>query len=82
MAGMKVEDVLTCSFSRWYPTLKKTTFRSVIIPLPQEFIDYLLADNLVLPKNASAGRRHVDDDDEDGWNDVENDTPDLEVWSF
>lgn len=45
---MKVQDVLTCSFASWYPFFQKITIKSKILALPQEFIDYLLADNLVL----------------------------------
>lgn len=76
---MKVYDVLACSFSRWYAILSKVTFKSVRVPLPKEFIDYLLADNVVLPshlpglKNRAGALEDDDDndsDDDDGWDDA------------
>lgn len=30
-----VEDVLACSFPKWYPTFKRHTARSEVIQLPQ-----------------------------------------------
>lgn len=87
---MKVEEVVACSFSEWYPKLRKVTFPSKILPLPKEFIDYLLADNLVLRSNqallkydrptddASSSSDNEEDDDE-GWEQAERETPALEV---
>lgn len=49
---MKISEVLNCSFSAWYPRFKEYTIKSQIIPLPQDFIDYLLADQVVLPEGA------------------------------
>lgn len=46
---MKREHVLNCNFSAWYPKFKNITIRSRVIPLPKEFVDYLKADNVVLP---------------------------------
>lgn len=48
-AKMKRQHVLNCNFSAWYPKFKNITIRSRIIPLPKEFVDYLKADNVVLP---------------------------------
>lgn len=83
---MKVEEVIACSFSEWYPLLKKVTFPSKIIPLSDEFIHYLLADNVVLSSNQKLLKydREVssDDDsdvDEGDWDQAESDTPALEV---
>ena len=45
---MKVNEVLACSFPSWYPLFRKITIKSKIHALPQEFVDYLLADNLIL----------------------------------
>ena len=46
---MKHQHVLNCSFSSWYPNFKRDTFKSRIIQLPVEFINYLNADRIVLP---------------------------------
>lgn len=46
---MKRQHVLNCNFSAWYPKFKNVTIRSRIIPLSKEFVDYLKADNVVLP---------------------------------
>jgi len=46
---MKREHVLSCNFSVWYPKFKNITIRSRVIPLSKEFVDYLKADNVVLP---------------------------------
>lgn len=86
---MKKCDVLACSFSEWYPKLETITFPSKIIPLPNEFIEYLLADNLVL-RNDGNFLKHSketdhssidseDEDDEDQWAKAESETPSLEV---
>uniref|UniRef100_A0A672H449 Translation initiation factor eIF2 assembly protein n=1 Tax=Salarias fasciatus TaxID=181472 RepID=A0A672H449_SALFA len=47
---MKKEQVVNCQFSVWYPIFKKHTIKSLILPLPQNVIDYLLDDGtLVTP---------------------------------
>ncbi len=46
----KHSHILHCSYSNWYPKYKSITPRSQVLkPLPQAFIDYLLADGIVLP---------------------------------
>ncbi|GAV26906.1 hypothetical protein PMKS-000367 [Pichia membranifaciens] len=49
---VKVEDVLYCSFSSWYPKFEKYTISDAAIfkPLPKEFIAYLESDGIELPK--------------------------------
>uniref|UniRef100_A0AAQ5YHK3 Translation initiation factor eIF2 assembly protein n=1 Tax=Amphiprion ocellaris TaxID=80972 RepID=A0AAQ5YHK3_AMPOC len=48
---MKKEQVVNCQFSVWYPIFKKHTIKSLILPLPQNVIDYLLDDGtLVAPE--------------------------------
>ena len=84
---MKSHEILACSFSEWYPLFKKVTFPSKIIPLSQEFVDYLLADNLVLRSDQALltydkkdGSNSSDsEDDEEGWAKAESETPALEV---
>ncbi|KAK6464157.1 D123-domain-containing protein [Scheffersomyces coipomensis] len=44
------EEILSCSYSSWYPILKNYTAKSrVIKPLPQTFLDYLGSDSIKLP---------------------------------
>ncbi|KAJ3099032.1 hypothetical protein HDU97_003518 [Phlyctochytrium planicorne] len=69
---MTPEHVDMCAFSSWYPILKRVTFRSTIIPLPEEFVEYLNADGLFLPldENGQAQPNYIhninsDDDDSD-----------------
>ncbi|KAJ2057386.1 hypothetical protein GGI17_005667 [Coemansia sp. S146] len=43
-------EVCNCIFSAWYPNFRRETIKSEIIkPLEQGFIDYLLADGIMLP---------------------------------
>lgn len=84
---MKSSEILACSFSEWYPHFKKVTFPSRIIPLSQEFVDYLLADNLVLRSDQALITYEKDnestssnsEDDEEDWATAESETPVLEV---
>jgi D123 len=43
------EDIFRCRFSSWYGRFRDATFKSRVIPLPKEFIDYLNADGIYLP---------------------------------
>ncbi|XP_027899911.1 translation initiation factor eIF2 assembly protein isoform X1 [Xiphophorus couchianus] len=45
---MKKEQVVHCQFSVWYPIFKKHTIKSLILPLPQNVIDYLLDDGTLV----------------------------------
>uniref|UniRef100_A0A3P9K6K6 Translation initiation factor eIF2 assembly protein n=1 Tax=Oryzias latipes TaxID=8090 RepID=A0A3P9K6K6_ORYLA len=45
---MKKEQVVNCQFSAWYPIFKKHTIKSLILPLPQNVIDYLLDDGTLV----------------------------------
>lgn len=64
---MKVAEVLNCSFSAWYPRFKEYTIKSQIIPLPEEFVNYLLTDQVVLPEGTVA-MSASDSDTEDNRN--------------
>ena len=79
---MKSHEILACSFSEWYPLFKKVTFPSKIIPLSQEFVDYLLADNLVLRSDQALltyDKKDGSNSSEEGWAKAESETPALEV---
>nr|XP_057933354.1 cell division cycle protein 123 homolog [Doryrhamphus excisus] len=45
---MKKEQVEHCQFSVWYPIFKQHTIKSLILPLPQNVIDYLLDDGTLV----------------------------------
>lgn len=64
-AKMKRRHVLNCNFSVWYPKFKNITIRSRIIPLPKEFVDYLKADNVVLPGEPVVTRNSSEDVESD-----------------
>ncbi|KAK3104009.1 hypothetical protein FSP39_023648 [Pinctada imbricata] len=50
---MKLDDVLYCSFTAWYPKFSHITIKSCVIPLPQDFLDYLNEDGVVLPEGST-----------------------------
>jgi len=70
---VRVEEVLACSFDRWYRTFRDVTFQSAVIPLPEDFVKYLLTDGIRLPgqtDDADAGS------DSSGWGDGGSDSGD------
>ncbi|KAK3587558.1 hypothetical protein CHS0354_004847 [Potamilus streckersoni] len=85
---MKVENVLNCSFSSWYSLFKDITTKSIVIPLPQEFLEYLLCDGLVLPEQAVdvSSNENADEDniigDEIDWSTEDISTPVAEPPKF
>ncbi len=40
--------------SSWYPRFQQVTHRTIILPLPQSFLDWLLSDSIHLPEDAMA----------------------------
>lgn len=67
--------MLNCNFSVWYPKFKNITIRSRVIPLSKEFVDYLKADNVVLP-GEPVGTRDSDDEiesDSEEWQALDED---------
>uniref|UniRef100_A0AAQ4PLQ7 Translation initiation factor eIF2 assembly protein n=1 Tax=Gasterosteus aculeatus aculeatus TaxID=481459 RepID=A0AAQ4PLQ7_GASAC len=56
---MKKEQVVNCQFSVWYPIFKQHTIKSLILPLPQNVIDYLLDDGTLVV----SGRYEWSDDE-------------------
>ena len=48
---MLCKDVHWCSIENWYPEFNKLTFKTIILPIPNEVLNYLKSDNsLILPK--------------------------------
>lgn len=64
---MKQKHVVNCQFSYWYKKFKNSTFRSIVIPLQKEFIDYLNQDGVVLPGSESENIQHESDSESDEW---------------
>ncbi|XP_042907498.1 translation initiation factor eIF2 assembly protein isoform X1 [Parasteatoda tepidariorum] len=50
---MKIEEVEQCSFQNWYNNFKNVSVKSIILPLPDDFIKYILADGIILPKSTN-----------------------------
>ena len=62
------QHILDCSFHSWYPKLRSVTPKARLIPLNDAFINYLRADGIVLPSDATADDDsgvYTDDEDED-----------------
>lgn len=78
---MKVEDVLSCSFSSWYGTFKNSTISSICIPVTKDFIDYLLSDGIVLPGKVPVSQG-CDDDSESEVDWSEADAESSEIPNF
>jgi len=64
---MDEAEILACSFDSWYEEFRDQTFRSRIIRLPEDFVQYLMADGIQLPGTSSreSGRTGDDNDDDD-----------------
>lgn len=59
-----IAEVDACRVARWraVPSLDASAFRATTIPLPSEFVDYLLEDGLSLPAGSEAMPARVDPD--------------------
>ncbi|KAJ1817621.1 hypothetical protein GGH91_000653 [Coemansia sp. RSA 2671] len=79
-------EVHNCVFSSWYPNFRRQTIKSEIIkPLAPEFIDYLLADGIMLPDQDDVPEyscKIEDPDSSDGeWSADENDQHDASAFT-
>ncbi|KAI5289671.1 hypothetical protein KEM54_003461 [Ascosphaera aggregata] len=52
--------IIHCSYDNWYPTFRSLTPKARVIPLTDNFLNYLRADGIYLPKEP---RRTTADDD-------------------
>jgi len=73
---MKRQNCINCIFSSWYGNFKQITFRSKIIKLSCEFVEYLKSDGIVLPDlNAPTYSNELegysDEDDNVEWDEQE-----------
>ena len=48
---MLSKEVKWCSIDNWYAKFKKVTFKTLILPIPNDVLEYLRSDgSLILPK--------------------------------
>lgn len=81
---MRRQNCINCIFSSWYDNFKRVTFRSKVIKLPMDFIDYLKRDGIVLPDadtpSYSNELEGYSSDEDREWNDQDgrsSDCPDF-----
>eukprot|EP00429_Kryptoperidinium_foliaceum_P052391 CAMPEP_0176075504 /NCGR_PEP_ID=MMETSP0120_2-20121206/37738_1 /TAXON_ID=160619 /ORGANISM="Kryptoperidinium foliaceum, Strain CCMP 1326" /LENGTH=355 /DNA_ID=CAMNT_0017409209 /DNA_START=60 /DNA_END=1124 /DNA_ORIENTATION=+ len=55
---MQESDVMACTFAAWYSKFRPITFKSEVIPLPEDFVKYLMADGI-----QAVGATRADDDE-------------------
>ncbi|RNA08611.1 cell division cycle 123-like protein [Brachionus plicatilis] len=82
---MKVNQILNCSFDKWYHLFENITIKSEIIPIPKNVLDYLrINSTIILPKSCQIEmdteckyrkeeRRRNFDDSDDSWDEEEED---------
>merc|ERR1712004_835481 len=59
---LKCSDVKWCSIENWYAKFRKVTFKTIILTIPNEVIDYLRSDgSLILPKECNAEESDEDE---------------------
>ncbi|KAI9542927.1 hypothetical protein NQZ68_013858 [Dissostichus eleginoides] len=68
---MKKEQVANCQFSVWYPIFKKHTIKSVILPLPQNVIEYLLDDGTLVVSGSGHDNVHNNNSNSDEEEDIQ-----------
>ena len=64
---LPLAELTACSFERWYPSLRKHSIPSTVLPLTSEFVEYLKADGVAV----AWGEPDGEDDGGDGWDDEE-----------
>ena len=64
------QDVLACQIGEWYPVFSRHTLKTKFVDLSPEFVEYILADGLILPVGCEAPSAHsANDGDDDSWAD-------------
>ena len=49
-----VDSILACSHDRWLPLFRRHVLRSIILPLPEGFLEYLSEDGVFLGEASDA----------------------------
>jgi len=60
MLEMKLQEVINCMFTNWYPCFKDITIKSIAVPLSSSVREYLLSDGVVLPGGDDYQRSNID----------------------
>lgn len=68
---VNITDIIACDIRNWYNTFKKVTIPSEFIPLPDEFIDFILNKDFFMDNNNGCFGEWTDDSEEDAWVDEE-----------
>ena len=65
------QDVLNCQIEEWYPAFSRHSIKTKFIELSPEFVEYLLADGLILPVGCEppSAAAADNDGDDDSWGD-------------
>jgi len=71
---MKIQQVINCMFTNWYPCFKDITIASSAISLPESVHEYLLSDGVVLPDGKDSHCRDFTSSGADNEDDWENET--------
>lgn len=71
---ISAQHILNCSFHAWHPKYRTKTPKARLIPLSQAFVDYLRADGIILPPEATRN------DDDSGYSDDEDEEDPSEAW--
>lgn len=49
-----LQQLLDCRIGSWYPQFARVTFKTVLLPLPQPVVDWLVSDGLHLAPDTQA----------------------------
>eukprot|EP00897_Mesotaenium_endlicherianum_P000862 jgi/Mesen1/10777/ME000091S10313 len=86
---MKQKDILHCQIQEWYPRFERISLKSKIIPLPKEFVSYLLEDGVYLhedseaiPRRPKLGEWEAHQEDYKGWDETEDEEEEPQVPTF
>jgi len=70
--NVEVEEVLACAFDRWYDSFKHVTFKSRVLLLSEDVVQYLQSDGIFVPTGTapeSTQLRNANEDSDSEWGD-------------
>lgn len=62
---LHIEDVLNCQFSKWHSKYRKLSSRAKVVPLSNDFIQYLNSDGIVMPVECNQDEYEDESDEEE-----------------
>ncbi|QPG75543.1 hypothetical protein FOA43_002898 [Brettanomyces nanus] len=84
--SVSAQDVVNCSYSQWYNKFSSYTYTKaeILRPVPIEFINYLLSDDIILPKDEQGSslfqKVELNSDNEySDWEEEEDDDADADA---